>query len=319
MDGNYEKNAALLADAVARHAFLFPVKNHRLADGTLNVRGNLDVWNTAMEPFFKTPLWEKTPGWDARGALQREPYFVFVPAPRPDAHKPVVLVAHGGGFAWRSGCEGANAAWYFHNAGYPTAILAYRLKPYPRMAAVADMQRAIRLLRAGKDAFGTDGRVVAAGFSAGAMTAGNCATHFDAGAPDAPDAADRCSSRPDACVMCYGAFSAVSFPAPFGVDPDPDGMFGATPAERLYLAPEKNVTADTPPFFVWQTLSDDARHGLCLAKALADAQVPFELHVFEGGAHGLALADGENDLAADIPHIAHWARLCTEWLEMHGL
>ena len=58
-----------------------------------------------------------------------------------------------------------------------------------------------------------------------------------------------------------------------------------------------------------------AQHG----KALADAQVPFELHVFEGGAHGLALADGENDLAADIPHIAHWARLCTEWLEMHGL
>ena len=27
----------------------------------------------------------------------------------------------------------------------------------------------------------------------------------------------------------------------------------------------------------------------------------------------------ENDLGMDIPHIAHWATLCDEWMQMHGL
>ena len=47
--------------------------------------------------------------------------------------------------------------------------------------------------------------------------------------------------------------------------------------------------------------------------------MPYELHIFEGGVHGLAMADGENDLEADVPHIHHWGRLCTEWLALHGL
>ena len=44
------------------------------------------------------------------------------------------------------------------------------------------------------------------------------------------------------------------------------------------------------------------------------AGVPFELHCFPEGVHGLALADGANDLSMDIPHVAHWAQLCAEWL-----
>ena len=31
------------------------------------------------------------------------------------------------------------------------------------------------------------------------------------------------------------------------------------------------------------------------------------------------MADGENDLAADVPHIAEWGKLCTGWLEIHDL
>ena len=72
-------------------------------------------------------------------------------------------------------------------------------------------------------------------------------------------------------------------------------------------------------FLIWQTLSDDGRHGLCLAKALQDAGVPYELHIFEGGVHGLGLADGENDLNANVPHIAEWGKLCTGWLDLHNL
>ena len=319
MKTEYEKNAGLLEQAVAQHAFLRSIAFHRSADGALDIRGNLELWNRAMEPFIKTRLWAHTPGWDGRDPLQGEPYFVFIPAPAASAPRAAVLIAHGGGFALRTGCEGANAAWYFHQAGFPVAILSYRLQPYDRLASLADLQRAIRLLRARREDFGIGTQITVLGFSAGGMICGNAATHFTPGDPAAADPAERESDRPDACVVCYGAMSAVSFPTPFLEEGGQPELFGTDPAQRFWLAPEKNVTPRTPPFFIWQTLSDDGRHGLCLAKALQDAGVPYELHIFEGGVHGLAMADGENDLAANVPHIAHWGGLCCEWLALHGL
>lgn len=137
-----------------------------------------------MQGFVKTPLWEKTPGWREDTHLQGEPYLVFVPG---NSGSPTILIAHGGGFSWRTGCEGPNVAWYFHQAGYNTAILSYRLLPYDRYASMADMQRAIRLLRARKEEFGIGEKIVVMGFSAGGMICGNCATHFDNGSQTAPD------------------------------------------------------------------------------------------------------------------------------------
>lgn len=313
---DYTGNITLLQERVQNHAFVRNISKHRLPDGTLDVAGNLKLWNDGMSGFKKTPLWDKTPGWKEGTELQGEPYLVFVPG-KSDA--PTILIAHGGGFMWRTGCEGPNAAWYFHKAGYNTAILSYRILPYDRFASMADMQRAIRILRARKAEFGIGDQIIVMGFSAGGMISGNCATHFDAGNAAAADPAERCSSRPDACVVCYGAMSEVSFPQPFMMEQPDNDLFGNTPRDRFYLATEKNVSPDCPPFFIWQTLSDDGRHGLCLAKALQDAGVPYELHIFEGGVHGLGMADGENDLDADVPHIAAWGKLCTEWLGLHGL
>jgi acetyl esterase/lipase len=128
------------------------------------------------------------------------------------------------------------------------------------------------------------------------------------------DIVEQQSSRPDAAVIGYGAMSTVSFPTPFGMEPDWT-LWGRTTEERMFLAPEKNITTKTPPFFIWQTLSDDGRHGMCLAKALQDAGIPYELHIFQQGVHGMAMADGANDLDLDIPHVAHWGELCKEWLE----
>lgn len=307
-----EANIRLLEQAVANHAFVRGIEKHRGPDGQLDTQGNLKLWDEGMAPFEKIYL---RPGGAESEALGADgAYLVFVPAKAPCSD--IILIAHGGGFRWRTGCEGPNVALFFHRLGYHTAILTYRLSPaHDRRESMEDMRRAIRILRDRQRRWGTDGRVIAMGFSAGAMLCGNCATHFDLGAPDSQDPVERCSSRPDAVVMGYGAMSCVSFPMPFGMEPE-ESLFGATPQERFYFAPEKHVTPQTPPMFLWQTLSDDGRHGLCLAKALQDAGVAYELHIMEGGVHGLGLADGENDLGACVPHIAHWAQLCHEWLKL---
>ena len=127
---------------------------------------------------------------------------------------------------------------------------------------------------------------------------------------------ERESCRPDAAVICYGAFAFTAFPSPFGMRATP---FCSSREELYDMAPEANVTPDTPPCFIWQTNSDDPRHSFALGSALTAAGVEFELHCFPQGVHGLALADGDNDLGMNIPHVARWAELCAEWLEEHQL
>lgn len=316
----YQRNIEILEKLVEKHAFVIPLERHRHPDGTVNVEQFKVNWEKRMEAFEKIRLWEKTPGYDGRDPLQEEPYVVFLPAEGTGEARGTVLVAHGGGFSIRTGCEGPNVALYFQRLGYNTAILTYRLAPYTRMDCMADMQRAIRVLRARREELGINGKITVMGFSAGGMLSANCATHFDSGNPESDDAAERQSCRPDGTVVGYGALTAVSFPKPFGMPEGAEGdMYGRDREERLYLAAEKNIRPDSPPFFIWQTLSDDGRFGINLAKELSDMGIPYELHIFEGGPHGLGLADGENDLGMDIPHIAHWGTLCDEWMQMHEL
>lgn len=59
----YDDNIPLLKNRVETHAFIRNISKHRLPDGTLDVEGNLKLWNDGMQGFVKTPLWEKTPGW----------------------------------------------------------------------------------------------------------------------------------------------------------------------------------------------------------------------------------------------------------------
>lgn len=81
----------------------------------------------------------------------------------------------------------------------------------------------------------------------------------------------------------------------------------------------KKVSKNTPPMFIWHTYEDqlvDVMDSVELAAALGKNKIPFELHIFEKGEHGLALADrttARKDSHKN-PHIYHWFELCEEWL-----
>lgn len=312
----YEKNYEILKKMVEDREIIIPVAEHFNADGVFNLERNLKVWNAAIAKFQQIPLWEEgAPGYSPeKDPLQPPPSLIFIPRQGEGGPRGTVIVAHGGGFLSRTGCEGMNVALYFAQKGFNTAILTYRLRPYTRYDALADMQRAIRLIRSRQEELGVTGKVAAMGFSAGGMLSGNAATHFDGGDPAASDPVERQSSRPDAAVIGYGAFAGTAFPLPFGTEESPQER-----ADRYYMANESHVTPETPPCFLWQTNGDDPRHSFALGSALTAAGVEFELHCFPRGRHGLALADGNNDLGSHIPHVAHWAPLCVEWLEEQGL
>lgn len=320
----YEHNYATLCAVCAEGSVIRHVSKHRLPDGSVDIKGNLKIWNDAIKRFEQILLWEDgAPGFRPELADEHpQPSIIFVPAQGALGPRGTVVVACGGGFETRTGCEGMNVAKYFADAGFNAAILTYRIKPYGRYDALYDMQRAVRLLRARKGELGITDKVAVMGFSAGGMLSANCATHFDAGDPGAADAVERESCRPDAAVLGYGAFAFAGLPGGVFADPFADftrNPFVANKAELIYFAPEVNITPETPPFFIWQTNSDDPRHSFTLGQALTAVGIPFEMHLFPEGVHGLALADGQNDLAMDIPHVARWAELCAEWLTEQGL
>ena len=200
----YEQNRTVLTQLVSEKSVIRKVSKHRNPDGTLDVAGNMKIWNDAIARFQQIRLWEHgTPGFDNRDPLQIEPSIVFIPA--PDGQKRgAIIIAHGGGFTWRTGCEGINVADFFNRAGFAVAILTYRLEPYTRRDAIADMQRAIRTLRCRRNWYRKCGH----GLLCRRYAGGN-APHFDSDMA----ASDPLSVAPAvrSCVVGYGAFSPTAF------------------------------------------------------------------------------------------------------------
>jgi dipeptidyl aminopeptidase/acylaminoacyl peptidase len=75
------------------------------------------------------------------------------------------------------------------------------------------------------------------------------------------------------------------------------------------LSNETQVTKDTPPCFVWHTQEDKGvkvENSLEFAAALQRAGVPFDLHVYQKGPHGIGTANNHP-----------WTRDCIYWLREH--
>jgi acetyl esterase/lipase len=224
-----------------------------------------------------------------------------------------VIVLPGGGYAGRADHEGEPIARWPNSLGLSAFVCDYRVAPYRHPYPSLDAGRAVRWVRAHAAEYGVlPDRIGLLGFSAGGHLAATVGTHFDAGDPGATDPVARVSNRPDALVLCY---PVISF-GPGGHQGSMHNLLGEGPAPELVrsLSNELQVTADTPPTFLWHTADDEGvpvRNSLLFAAALAAHGVPHELHVYQSGPHGLGLAEA-------YPHVATWTRLCGEWLQGLG-
>ena len=220
-----------------------------------------------------------------------------------------VIVCPGGGYTHLAPHEGEPIARMINEAGVSAFVLMYTIKPFPSLEVpLSEAKRAIRLVRS----MGYE-KVGILGFSAGGHLSGMAATLYDAGDPDAEDPVERLSSRPDAFAPCYGATSLWHFrlnawPGMLLETKTPDMK------DLVHYSAECNVTADTPPAFIWHTADDPVVPVACaldLAKALASKGVPHEVHIFPHGRHGLGLAQ-------ELEDVAQWAPLCQKWLNLLG-
>jgi len=239
----------------------------------------------------------------------------LVPGDEPRA---CIVVCPGGGYGTRAAHEGEPVARWLNGLGVSACVLDYRVKPYRHPVPLGDAQRALRLVRARAAEWRIDPkRVGILGFSAGGHLAASATTLFDAGRADAADPVDRQSCRPDAAILCYPVITFGEFRHNGSMvnllGPEPD------PALREKMSLENSVTRETPPTFLWHT-SDDAavpvENSLLFAAAMRKHKVPFALHVFPRGPHGIGMADGPRGDKA--PEARQWPALAAEWLKGLG-
>jgi acetyl esterase/lipase len=242
------------------------------------------------------PLWHgAAPG--ARGNDPRDIPAIFLYPAASGTHPtpaPAMLVLPGGGYGGLAPHEGEGYAHWLTNHGIHAYVLRYRLGSdgYRHPTMLQDAARALRTLRANAGAWGIDaGKIGVMGSSAGGHLAATLLTQWTAGDSSHADPVERVSSRPDLGVLCY---PVITMTDPHTHAGSRANLLGEKPseAEIATMSAEKCVNAQTPPTFLWHTAEDPVvpvENALLFATALAAHKVPFALHAYERGRHGLGL------------------------------
>ena len=214
--------------------------------------------------------------------------------PKDKATGTAMLVIPGGGHRVLAIThEGYNVGEWLAEHGIAAFVLKHRLARETNstykieVEALADTQRAMRLIRSRAGEWGFDpAKVGAMGFSAGGELVNLVCARFDEGQADASDVIERQPCRPN--------FQALIYPGRSG-DIQPTNGF--------------------PPVFLACSSTDrkDISEGLAEAYLrFKRAGVPAELHIYSTGGHGFGLR------AKNTKPVGAWAVRMDEWMVDSG-
>lgn len=290
--------------------------------------------------------------WEGRGDVTLTTYILDdSPEMLKGKKRPAVLVCPGGAYLSCSDREGEPIALRFASMGYHAFVLRYSVYsenkggmmfgaqkdpgPKPHLAHPApmrDIARAMLEIRANAEKWLVDtDRIAICGFSAGAHNCAMYSVWWDKPVMSEPFGVDNALLKPAACILGYPLIDYTFMKDAFGhMEGFAKGLYdmcnlaftGTTEPDDATLAeisPNLHVSGNTPPMFIWSTAGDNlvpVQHSSIMATALANAGVPFELHIFEEGDHGLALADQATSMTTGQINAdaAKWMPLCQEWL-----
>ena len=248
--------------------------------------------------------------------------------------KPLVLVLPGGGYIFTSDREAEPIALKFNSVGFHSAVLWYtvgdKVKNVPRNALI-EAAKAIKYIREHADEWCVDtDKIIVCGFSAGGNLALQIATKWNEEWLINELGTTKDMLKVNLAIPSYPAANANVFESDdkgfaAGLVENPntanERIFGSTipSEEEIYNFDVMNFIDDeTPPMFIWHTYEDvltDVTNALNLAVNLQKNKIPFELHIFEKGEHGLALADRTTARKKSHfnSHVKQWFTLCEEW------
>lgn len=239
-----------------------------------------------------------------------------------DIKRDCMLILPGGGYNFCALHEDEPVARSFMARGFNCFTLFYTVGEGASLAvSLKDVSRAIAHIRRNATEYNVDPeRVFVCGFSAGGHLAASIGTLWDRDIA-AFEGMENGENKPAGTVICYGACTLGEY----SHELSRRFVFGKdilTEDEIDLYSPDRNVSDNTAPAFIWHTANDevvDVNNSLVLAKALIEKNIPTELHVYPFGYHGLSVCvDGIEFESCDKNHVhvSNWVRDCAQWTKL---
>ena len=230
--------------------------------------------------------------------------------------RPCLLICPGGGYGMCSERESEPVALHFAAEGFNVFVLRYSVAPYRFPSQIREVAAAVEMIHRFSDLWNCDTKKIAImGFSAGGHLAAHYSTMYDC--KEVREVFPE-SKKVHASILCYSVITA---------DPKHwhEGSFvnllGHRPnaAEEDYFSCERQVTKKTPPAFLWHTAEDTCvpvKNSLLYAEALSENKIPFELHIYPFGGHGLSTCDKQTNHKVNdsIAYDKAWLQSAKKWL-----
>lgn len=238
---------------------------------------------------------------------------------RAGQKRPCLLICPGGGYGMCCQREAEPVALNFLPEGFNVFILDYSVAPHRFPTQLRQVAAALEVIHDCAEQWHCDvGRVAIMGFSAGGHLAAHYSTCYDCSEVRSafPD------SKPvQASILCYPVISADPAVAHLGSFENLLGHSPLTPEETKRFSCHLRVTPHTPPAFLWHTATDDlvpVMNSLLYAQALAANKVPFALHIYPAGWHGMSTVDKQTNDALDAAsaHAVDWMDAAKKWLRI---
>lgn len=247
---------------------------------------------------------------------KKAPLRAYLPDAAPSANdrqrRPAVIVFPGGSYLFTYEGEAEPIALRYLAEGVCAFVLDYSVYPARFPQALLEGLEAIRFVREHAEEYGIDPKNIAVcGFSAGGHLAACTGTLWNHAILDGLLSGDRRAYRPDKLILCYPVVDFSHKDSFMNlVERNEEEL---TPERIDLLSPRKQITADTPPTFLWHNADDgavSAKGSLQFATALYDGGVPFQIRVYGKGNHGCCSADHvtvDTDYASPYP--------CAAWMK----
>lgn len=264
------------------------------------------------------PDYEKA-GLSHSGAVARLTTYIIDHADyRADRLRPLILICPGGGYLYLSAREAEPIALRMNSLGYNACILNYSVVPdrYPSQLLEAAM--AVDYIKKHAEEWHVDtDKLCIGGFSAGAHVAGSLGTMWKDPVITTVLGGASEDYKPSCMLLCYPVVTSGEFAHADSFL----NVVGGDKSQYDAVSLEKRVNADTVPAFIWHTYEDasvPAENSLLMTMALRRHKIPCELHIFQKGGHGLALATKETACTSGIeivPQCACWPELFAAWFD----
>lgn len=231
--------------------------------------------------------------------------------------RPAVIVIPGGGYGHVSYREGERIALAYSAAGFHTFIIDYCVAPHRHPLPILNAAKALKLIRTNSQEWGiAPDKIAVCGFSAGGHLAASISTLWNNENIFTSDTEKNKLHRPDASILCYPVITSGDYAHKGSFK----NLTGSETENELWelFSLENRVDKNTPPAFLWHTYSDNTvpvENSMLYAQALRKNNIPFELHIYPDGVHGLSCVSDETYW--NVPKFTReypWIKQSIEWL-----